>query len=147
MHISNKHYRYISLFIILCILASCFNIHISAVLTSSTNISNSDFSHDTYTTYTTHISNADSDACTPEMLGRQELTCQSNVLHKSNKFSHTYKLLLYVINIIDSLHIPTYRSQLEHLSKPQKNISTTFIIKYIHSQDGKKKDIHNFLSL
>ena len=144
MSLNRKQCRYTSLFIMFCIVMSCFNIHTTSVSVFSTQSSLSDSPH---TIYKTYINKSNSDACTPELLCRQKINSQSFVLHKNNKFSHTYRLLSYVTNIIDSIHIPLYHNLIEHILIPCELISTVIIIRYIHSQDGKKKFIHNFLSL
>ena len=141
MSFDKKQSRYISLVIILCIIASCFSILTSAISALSTDNLNSDFPH---TIYTTSISSAHADACTPEMLGRQELNSQSRAVHRGNCFSHSYKLLLHVINIIDSIHIPLYHSSIEDFFDQCEPKSTVVIIRYIHLLDGKKKGVHNF---
>ena len=141
MSFGKKQLRYTSLLIILCIIASCFNIHTATVSALSTNNSNSNFPH---TIYTTSISSANTDVCTLEMLGRQELNSQSRAVHRGNCFSHSYKLLLHVINIIDSIHIPLYHSSIEKFFNQCEPKSTVAIIRYIHLLDGKKKGVHNF---
>ena len=97
---------------------------------------NSGFPNDIYTT---SAASSNDDACTPEMLGRQELYSYSNIVHKKNNFSHTYRLLLYITDIVDTIHFPSYYYLSEYLSGICEPKSTENIIDYIHLQDGKKK--------
>lgn len=135
-------YRYISAFIILCMIMSCLNI--SAISTISDHCKDSDFPHSIYTT--TFISSSE-DACTPEMLGRQTLNSYAATSHKTYGFSHTHKTLSDIITTIDTIHSPLYHSLFEHISNSCEPASTASIISYIHLQDGKKKNQHNFLSM
>lgn len=144
MFTMKKHYRYTYLFIALCIFVSCINIHQTSVPTHFTKDLNSCFPHDIYTI---SAFSSNDDACTPEMLGRQELYSSPNIIHKRNTFSHTHRLLLYILNIIDTIHFPLYYYLLEYLSDSCEAKSTENIIDYIHLKDGKKKEGHSFLSI
>lgn len=137
MFTTKKHYRYSCLLIMLCIFVSCINIHQTSVSTLFTKDLNSGFPHEIYTTSAT---SSNDDACTPEMLCRQELYSSPNIIHKRNTFSHTYRLLLYISNIIDTIHLPSYYDLQESLSDSCEPKSTENIVDYIHLQDGKKKD-------
>lgn len=144
MRFSRKQHKYISLLIITYIIVSCFS---SYTYTSSSLFArdlNSDFSHTIYTTSFT--SSNEDDICTPELLGRQELISRQEASHKTRSLSHTHKTVLNLINIADMIHIPLYHSLYEYISTSCEPRSTSFIIRYIHRQDGKKKDGHSFLS-
>ena len=144
MFIEKKYYRYICSLIILCIFASCINIHQTSVPALFTKDLNSCFPHDIYTT---SAFSSNDDVCTPEMLGRQELYSSPNIIHKKNTFSHTHRLLLYIVNIVDTIHLPLYYYLPEYLSDSCEAKSTENIIDYIHLKDGKKKEGHSFLSI
>lgn len=137
MFTAKKHYKHTYLFIVLCIFVSCINIHQTSVPILFTQSFNSGFPNDIYTT---SAASSNDDACTPEMLGRQELYSYSNIVHKKNNFSHTYRLLLYITDIVDTIHFPSYYYLSEYLSGICEPKSTENIIDYIHLQDGKKKN-------
>ena len=88
MFTAKKHYRHTYLFIVLCIFVSCINIHQTSVPILFTQSFSSGFPNDIYTTSAT---SSNDDACTPEMLGRQELYSYSNIVHKKNNFSKNCK--------------------------------------------------------
>ena len=89
--------------------------------------------------YNLSITSSGEDICTPEMLGRQELISRPEISHKIRTFSNTYKSLLYLANISDTIHIPLYQGLSEYISVACEPRSTAFIIDYIHMKDGKKK--------
>ena len=105
MFTEKKHYRHTYLFIVLCIFVSCINIHQTSVPILFTQSFSSGFPNDIYTTSAT---SSNDDACTPEMLGRQELYSYSNIVHKKNNFSHTYRLLLYIKDIVHTINFQSY---------------------------------------
>ena len=135
MAFDKKQCSYTSLFIIFCIIASCLNIHSTTITTFSDHYSGSEFPQAIYTT--SAISTSE-DACTPEMLGRQELNSRPEIFHKNYSLSNTYRILLYTINTIDTIHIALCHSLFEYISNSCEPVSTAFIISYIHLQDGKK---------
>ena len=89
--------------------------------------------------YNLSITSSGEDICTPEMLGRQELISRPEISHKIRTLSNTYKSLLYLANISDTIHIPLYQGLSEYISVACEPRSTAFIIDYIHMKDGKKK--------
>ena len=125
MFTAKKHYKHTYLFIVLCIFVSCINIHQTSVPILFTQSFNSGFPNDIYTT---SAASSNDDACTPEMLGRQELYSYSNIVHKKNNFSHTYRLLLYITDIVDTIHFPSYYYLSEYLSGICEPKSTENII-------------------
>ncbi len=137
MCFNKKQCRYASLLIILCIIFSCFASNTSTISTPFINQNTS--AHSEEAIYNLSITSSSEDICTPEMLGRQELISSPEISHKARNFSHTYKTLLYFVNIFDTIHIPLYQCLSEYISDSCEPKSTAFIIDYIHTKDGKKK--------
>ena len=132
-----KQCRYTSLLVTLCIILSCLVSYTSTISTPF--IDQAASVHSEEAIYNLSITSSGEDICTPEMLGRQELISRPEISHKIRTFSNTYKSLLYLANISDTIHIPLYQGLSEYISVACEPRSTAFIIDYIHMKDGKKK--------
>ena len=132
MRFNKKQCRYTSLLVTLCIILSCLVSYTSTISTPFIDQAASVHSEEA-------ITSSGEDICTPEMLGRQELISRPEISHKIRTFSNTYKSLLYLANISDTIHIPLYQGLSEYISVACEPRSTAFIIDYIHMKDGKKK--------
>ena len=137
MRFNKKQCRYTSLLVTLCIILSCLVSYTSTISTPF--IDQAASVHSEEAIYNLSITSSGEDICTPEMLGRQELISRPEISHKIRTFSNTYKLLLYLSNISDTIHIPLYQGLSEYISVACEPRSTAFIIDYIHMKDGKKK--------
>lgn len=137
MRFNKKQCRYTSLLVTLCIILSCLVSYTSTISTPF--IDQAASVHSEEAIYNLSITSSGEDICTPEMLGRQELISRPEISHKIRTFSNTYKSLLYLSNISDTIHIPLYQGLSEYISVACEPRSTAFIIDYIHMKDGKKK--------
>lgn len=137
MRFNKKQCRYTSLLVTLCIILSCLVSYTSTISTPF--IDQAASVHSEEAIYNLSITSSGEDICTPEMLGRQELISRPEISHKIRTFSNTYKALLYLANISDTIHIPLYQGLSEYISVACEPRSTAFIIDYIHMKDGKKK--------
>ena len=137
MRFNKKQCRYTSLLVTLCIILSCLVSYTSTISTPF--IDQAASVHSEEAIYNLSITSSGEDICTPEMLGRQELISRPEISHKIRTFSNTYKSLLYLVNISDTIHIPLYQGLSEYISVACEPRSTAFIIDYIHMKDGKKK--------
>lgn len=137
MRFNKKQCRYTSLLVTLCIILSCLVSYTSTISTPF--IDQAASVHSEEAIYNLSITSSGEDICTPEMLGRQELISRPEISHKIRTFSNTYKSLLYLANISDTIHIHLYQGLSEYISVACEPRSTAFIIDYIHMKDGKKK--------
>lgn len=137
MRFNKKQCRYTSLLVTLCIILSCLVSYTSTISTPF--IDQAASVHSEEAIYNLSITSSGEDICTPEMLGRQELISRPEISHKIRTFSNTYKSLLYLANISDTIHILLYQGLSEYISVACEPRSTAFIIDYIHMKDGKKK--------
>lgn len=137
MRFNEKQRRYASLLVTLCIILSCLVSYTSTISTPF--IDQAAYVHSEEAIYNLSITSSIEDICTPEMLGRQELISRPEISHKIRTFLNTYKSLLYLANIPDTIHIPPYQGLSECISVACEPRSTAFIIDYIHMKDGKKK--------
>ena len=137
MRFNEKQCRYTSLLVTLCIILSCLVSYTSTISTPF--IDQAASVHSEEAIYNLSITSSGEDICTPEMLGRQELISRPEISHKIRTFSNTYKSLLYLANISDTIHIPLYQGLSEYISVACEPRSTAFIIDYIHMKHGKKK--------
>lgn len=137
MRFNKKQCRYTSLLVTLCIILSCLVSYTSTISTPF--IDQAASVHSEEAIYNLSITSSGEDICTPEMLGRQELISRPEISHKIRTFSNTYKSLLYLANISDTIPIPLYQGLSEYISVACEPRSTAFIIDYIHMKDGKKK--------
>ena len=115
MRFNKKQCRYTSLLVTLCIILSCLVSYTSTISTPF--IDQAASVHSEEAIYNLSITSSGEDICTPEMLGRQELISRPEISHKIRTFSNTYKSLLYLANISDTIHIPLYQGLSEGWKK------------------------------
>ena len=122
MRFNEKQCRYTSLLVTLCIILSCLVSYTSTISTPF--IDQAASVHSEEAIYNLSITSSGEDICTPEMLGRQELISRPEISHKIRTFSNTYKSLLYLANISDTIHIrfhnlSPFQGHLLYHQKPQ----------------------------